>query len=146
MYLTVIFFFMFYFCTRFHVFKTWQVTVPHVDAEFFCLLEESNIGPETERSTSLAYVLIIFLELFKEPIKIKAILIRLVNIEESLRVRYSFKQQALDVRELFNDLFPIMIQSKRYAVYPHLCLLQRSSYTANFCIWYHPKKKEKNIG
>lgn len=117
-----IFFFMFYFCTWFHVFKTWQVTVPHVDAEFFCLLEESSIGPEIDRSTSLAYVLIIFPGLFKEPIEIKAILIRLVNIDESLQVRYSFKQQALDVKELFNTLFPIMLQSKWYAVYPHLCL------------------------
>lgn len=78
MYLAVFFSFsfMFYFCTWFHVFKTRQVTVPHVDAEFFCLLEESSIGPEKERSTSFAYVLIILPGLFKEPIKMKAILIK----------------------------------------------------------------------
>lgn len=57
----------------FRVFKTRQVTVPHVDAEFlffFCLLEESSIGPATEQSTSLVSVLIILSRLFKEPIKI----------------------------------------------------------------------------
>lgn len=79
MYLAVLlsFFFMFYFCMWFHVFKTWQVTVPHVDAEFFCLMEESGFGPETARSTSIVYIFIMFPGLFKQATK--AILIGLVN-------------------------------------------------------------------
>jgi len=55
-------------------FNNWQVTVPHVDAEFFCLLEKNGFGSETERNTSLALV-----KYSTHQRKKKKILIRLIN-------------------------------------------------------------------
>lgn len=82
--------------------KTWQVTVPHVDAEFFLLIGREQYWTwDRERSTSLADVLIIFPGLFKSEKKTietkKAVLIRLTW--------YSLKRQALDVQEFNDNLF-----------------------------------------
>lgn len=110
----------------------------------FCLLEESSIGPETERSTSLAYILIVFSGLFKEPIKIKAILIGLVKIKESLLVRYSLKQQALDVKELLN-LFPILVvccmSSLVFCVITALFLCGKNLHAFGLHSHYHNKQR-----
>lgn len=41
-------------------FESWQVTVPHVDADFFCFLEERGIGPEKEEKESERFKLYMF--------------------------------------------------------------------------------------
>ena len=62
--------------------KTWQVTVPHVDAEFFLLIGREQYWTwDRERSTSLADVLIIFPGLFESDKK---------TIETKKKRLYSF--------------------------------------------------------
>lgn len=112
---------------------------------FFCLLEESSIGPETERSTSLCLCFDNLPWTIQRTNQNKSYIhYRFVNIEESLQVRYSYKQQALDVKEFFKNLFLIMIQSKWYAVYPHLCFVFITALIVcgKFLMrcWWYPKK------